>query len=142
MFNQTLKKKSDPGEFIISCLVKGIEFSHALCDTGASVSILPKVMADHLGLKIELSKESFYFVDCSRRNSLEIIIDLEVQIGNALVQVDFHVLDIKLNWNSSLLIGRAFLATVGAVCNLQKCQMCLTLINPKIHYDPVKVVKP
>ncbi|WZZ71190.1 hypothetical protein YC2023_082560 [Brassica napus] len=44
----TLKKKSDPGKFAIPCVVKGIEFSHALCDTGASVSILPKVMADQL----------------------------------------------------------------------------------------------
>ena len=29
----TLKKKSDPGKFSIPCLVKGIEFLHALCDT-------------------------------------------------------------------------------------------------------------
>ena len=36
----TLKKKSDPGKFVIPCTVKGIEFPHALCDTGASVSIL------------------------------------------------------------------------------------------------------
>ncbi|KAF2549305.1 hypothetical protein F2Q70_00022985 [Brassica cretica] len=28
-----------------------------------------------------------------------------IWIGNALVPVDFHVLDIKLNWNSSLLLG-------------------------------------
>ncbi|KAL0696213.1 hypothetical protein Bca4012_063393 [Brassica carinata] len=90
MFNQiredvkkiTLKKKSDPGEFIISCLVQGIEFSHALYDTASSVSILLKVIADRLGLKVKPSKESFYFVDCSRRSSLEIIRDLEVQIGN------------------------------------------------------------
>ena len=51
----TLKKKSDPGKFAIPCMVKGIEFPHALCDTGASVSILPKVMAGQLGLKIEPS---------------------------------------------------------------------------------------
>ncbi|CAG7894263.1 unnamed protein product [Brassica rapa] len=48
----TLKKKSDPGQFAISCTVKGIEFPHALCNTGASVSILPRVMADHLGLQV------------------------------------------------------------------------------------------
>ncbi|KAL0730636.1 hypothetical protein Bca4012_026729 [Brassica carinata] len=77
----SLKKKSDPGVFIISCLVQGIELSHALCDTGATVSILPKVMAVQLGLKVEPSKESFYFVDCSRRSSMGIIRDLEVQIG-------------------------------------------------------------
>ncbi|WZY72264.1 hypothetical protein YC2023_004504 [Brassica napus] len=29
----TLKKKSDPGKFAIPCVVKGIEFLHALCDT-------------------------------------------------------------------------------------------------------------
>ncbi|KAF2618414.1 hypothetical protein F2Q68_00039186 [Brassica cretica] len=82
--------------------------------TGASDSILPRVMADHLGL----------------------------QIGNALVLVDFHVLDIKLNWNSSLLLGRAFLSTVGAVCNLQSNQLCLTLIDPHTHYNPIPVKKP
>ena len=29
----TLKKKSDPGQFAIPCTGKGIEFSHAMCDT-------------------------------------------------------------------------------------------------------------
>jgi len=138
----TLKKKSDPGQFAIPCTVKGIEFPHALCDTGASVSILPRVMADHLGLQVEPSQELFTFVDCSQRNSGGIVRDLEVQIGNALVPVDFHVLDIKLNWNSSLLLGRAFLSTVGAVCNLQTNQLCLTLIDPNAHYDPIPVKKP
>ncbi|KAF2612634.1 hypothetical protein F2Q70_00011352 [Brassica cretica] len=63
-------------------------------------------------------------------------------IGNALVPVDFHVLDIKLNWNSSLLLGRAFLSTVGAVCNLQTNRLCLTLIDPHVHYHPILVKKP
>ena len=40
----TLKKKSDPGEFSVPCLVKGIDFPCALFDTCSSVSILPKVM--------------------------------------------------------------------------------------------------
>ncbi|KAF3573870.1 hypothetical protein F2Q69_00058708 [Brassica cretica] len=71
-----------------------------------------------------------------------IVRDLEVQIGNALVPVDFHVLDIKLNWNSSLLLGRAFLSTVGAVCNLQTNQLCPTLIDPHVHYNPIPVKKP
>ena len=82
-----MKKKSDPGQFAIPYL----------CDTGASVSILPRVIADHLGLQMEPSNELFTFVDCSLKNSGGIVRDLEVQIGNALVPVDFHVLDIKLN---------------------------------------------
>ncbi|KAF2536338.1 hypothetical protein F2Q68_00021431 [Brassica cretica] len=106
MFNQvrekmrlriTLKKKSDLGKFVISCLIGGIDYPSVLCDTGSSVSILPKVMANHLGLKIDTSEDLFTFVDCSQRNLGGIIRNLEVQIGNALVPVDFHVLDIKLN---------------------------------------------
>ncbi|WZZ34792.1 hypothetical protein YC2023_018193 [Brassica napus] len=111
----TLKKKSDPGEFAVPCTVKGIEFPHALCDTGASVSILLRVMADHLDLKVEPSKESFTFVDCSQRIPGGIVRDLEVQIGNALVPVDFHVLDIKLKCNFSLLLGRALVNSRSSV---------------------------
>ena len=80
-------------------------------------------------------------MDLSERSSGGIIRDLEVQIGNALVPVDFHVLDIKLNWNSSLLLGRAFLATVGAVCDMNTNRLCLTLIDPDVHYDLVRVVR-
>ena len=138
----TLKKKSDPGQFAIPCTVKGIVFPHALCKTGALVSILPRVMADHMGLKVEPTQEQFIFVDCSERNLGGIVRDLEVQIGNVIVPVDFHVLDIKLNWNSALLLGRAFLSTVGAVCNLQANQLCLTLIDPNAHYDPIQVKTP
>ncbi|KAF3598744.1 hypothetical protein F2Q69_00037569 [Brassica cretica] len=98
-------------------------------------------MADHLGLQVEPSKELFTFVDCSQRNSGGIVRDLEVQIGN-LVPVYFHVLNIKLNWNSSLLLGRAFLSIVGTVYNLQTNRLCLTLIDPHVHYNPIPVKKP
>ena len=99
-----MKKKSDPGKFAIPCSVKGIEFPHALRDTGASVSILPRVMADHLGLQVEPYKESFTFVDYSQRCSGGIVRDPEVRIGNALVPTDFHVLDI---WESLLVNSRS-----------------------------------
>ncbi|KAF3580544.1 hypothetical protein DY000_02031136 [Brassica cretica] len=111
----TLKKKSGPGKFTIPY---------------------------HLGLKVDSSRESFIFVDCSQRSSEGIVRDLEVQIGNALVPVDFHVLDIKLNLNSSLLLRRAFLSTVGAVWNMQTNQLCMTLIDPHVYYDPIPVMKP
>ena len=41
----TLKKKSDLGKFVVPCLIGGIDYPSALCDTCSSVSILPKVMA-------------------------------------------------------------------------------------------------
>ncbi|KAF2534409.1 hypothetical protein F2Q70_00031414 [Brassica cretica] len=55
----TLKKKSDPGKFAIPCVVKGIEFPHALCDTGASANLvelgndLGYIAACHCGAEYE-----------------------------------------------------------------------------------------
>ena len=81
-------------------------------------------------------------MDCSQRSSGAIVRNLEVQIGNALVPVDFYILDINLNWNSSLLLRRAFLSTAGAVCNIQTNQLFLILIDPHVYYDPILVIKP
>ncbi|KAF3591768.1 hypothetical protein DY000_02024661 [Brassica cretica] len=66
----TLKKKSDPGQFAISCTVQGIEFPHALCDTGASVSILPRVMTD-LGLQLEPRRASRASIDGTGCTSID-----------------------------------------------------------------------
>ena len=94
MFNQvrekmrqmiTLKKRSDPGKFVVSCLIGGIDYPSALCDTCSSVRILPKVMAYHLGLEIEPSKDLFTFMDCSQRNSGGIIRNVASPILNWIV---------------------------------------------------------
>ncbi|KAF2533389.1 hypothetical protein F2Q70_00029611 [Brassica cretica] len=42
----------------------------------------------------------------------------------------------SLSGISSLLRGRDFMATVGAVCNIHTNKMCLTLIDKNIFYDP------
>ncbi|KAF2532182.1 hypothetical protein F2Q70_00029635 [Brassica cretica] len=110
----TLKKKSDPGKFVVPCLIGGIDYTSVFCDTDSSVSILPKVMADHIGLEIMPPKDSFTFVDCSKRNSGGIIKNFEV----------------------------AFMATVGAVCNMQTNKLCLTVIDSNVYYDPARIVKP
>ncbi|KAF2615252.1 hypothetical protein F2Q70_00011795 [Brassica cretica] len=51
------KKKSDAGNFVVPCLIGGIDYPlYSLCDTGSSVSVMPKVMADHLSLKVLKTK--------------------------------------------------------------------------------------
>ena len=62
----TLKKKSDPRKFVVPYFIGGIDYPSALCDTWSLVNILPKVMEDHLDLKIEPSEDSFTFVGCSQ----------------------------------------------------------------------------
>ena len=64
-----------------------------------------------------------------------------MNIGNALVPVNFHVMDIQMDLNSSLLIWWAFMANVEAVCEMQTNKLCLTLIDKNEFYDHVPVIK-
>ncbi|KAF8100744.1 hypothetical protein N665_0218s0082 [Sinapis alba] len=133
-----LKKKSDSEKFAVPCLIKCNEYPNVLCDIGSSESIMPKTMADELNLKVEPSNDSFTFVDCSKVNSRGILKDVQMQINNTLVPVDFHVMDIQIDWNSSLLLGRAFMAKVVAICDMKKKRLYLSLIDQNTFYEPVK----
>ncbi|KAF8116014.1 hypothetical protein N665_0024s0039 [Sinapis alba] len=106
-----LKQKSDHGKLVVPCLIKDNEYPSALYDIGSSVSIMPKTMAEELNLKVEPSNDSFTLVECSKVNLRGIVNNVPLQINNTLVPVDFHVMDIQIDWNSSLLLGKAFRAT-------------------------------
>ncbi|KAG5375827.1 hypothetical protein IGI04_040423 [Brassica rapa subsp. trilocularis] len=63
----TLTKKSDPVKFAIPCVVKGVEFPHSMCDTGASVinsvdygKELGFIGACHCGAEYESEYETEY----------------------------------------------------------------------------------
>jgi hypothetical protein len=48
ILNRLPKKKKDPRCPTITCSIGTQQFDHALCDLGASVSMMPKVMFDKL----------------------------------------------------------------------------------------------
>ncbi|KAG5384536.1 hypothetical protein IGI04_036006 [Brassica rapa subsp. trilocularis] len=65
----TFTKKSDPGKFAIPCIVKGVEFPHSMCDTGASRKVINSVEygkelgfigACHCGAEYESEYETEY----------------------------------------------------------------------------------
>ncbi|KAF3493322.1 hypothetical protein DY000_02052295 [Brassica cretica] len=138
---RTLQKEQDPGKFLIPCCILDHTLPNALCDTGSAVSIMVIDTADLLGLKMEPSQDSFTFVDNSMANSAGMIKNVKVEIGDCSIPVDFHVMKSKSGQTSSLLFGRAFMATVGAVCDLKKNRMCLTNVDETVFYDPVEKKK-
>lgn len=73
-----------------------------------------------VGLKdIKPSNISLVFGDSSEKTPEGIIHNLQVMVGNYIVPMDFHVIDTG-DIDRPLILGRAFLAIVGAVidhCN-------------------------
>jgi hypothetical protein len=103
---------------------------HALCDLGASISIMPRKIYDMLGLP---PLENCYFdvplFDVAKKKPLGRINDVLIMVNNNLVPINFLVLDVECNASCPIILGRPFLRTVGAIIDMKegtiKCQFPL-----------------
>jgi hypothetical protein len=114
------KKLEDGWEPIIDMNVNDFD-CHALCDLGASISIMPRKIYDMLGLQ---PLENCYFdvplADVAKKKPLGRINDILFMVNNNLVPVDFLVLDVECNASCPIILGRPFLRTVGAIIDMKE----------------------
>ncbi|XP_074318855.1 uncharacterized protein LOC141655687 [Silene latifolia] len=86
------KKRSIGGDGLVS--IRG-EYSAALCDLGASVSILPLPIAKKIGLNDMIpTSMTLQLADRSVQRPMGVIEDVLVKVGNFFIPADFVVLDI------------------------------------------------
>jgi hypothetical protein len=87
-------------------------YCHALCDLGASISIILRKIYDMLGLP---PLETCYFdiplADVAKKKPLKSINDVLIMVNNNLVLVDFLVLDIECNSSCPIILGQCRFAT-------------------------------
>jgi hypothetical protein len=114
------KKLEDGWEPIIEMNVNDFDY-HALCDLGASISILPRKIYDMLGLP---PLENCYFdvplADVAKKKHLGRINDVLIMVNNNLVPIDFLVLDVECNASCPIILGRPFPRTVGAIIDMKE----------------------
>ena len=106
ILNRLPKKKKDPGYPTITCSIGTQQFDHALCDLGASVSVMPKVVFDklnftHLAPMPMMLQQAYSTV----RYLAGIIEDTPVKIRGYFIPVDFVVLDMETMKESPLILG-------------------------------------
>jgi predicted aspartyl protease len=92
---------------------------HALCDLGASISIMPRKIYDMLGLP-PLENCYFPLADVAKKKPLGRINDALIMVNNNLVPVDFLVSDVECNALCPTILGRPFLRTVGAIIDMKE----------------------
>ncbi|KAK8447568.1 hypothetical protein SEVIR_8G096550v4 [Setaria viridis] len=87
-------------------------FERALCDLGASVSIMTKAVFEKLRLpELEPTTMCLELADNTVRYPEGIAEDVPVKIGNHFVPVDFVILKMGEGAKSLLILGRPFLKT-------------------------------
>jgi hypothetical protein len=113
-----LEKQKDPGCPTIPCSVGSFNFEKALCDLGASVSIMPRDVFEKLRLSLEPTGMCLELGNNSIRYPLGIAEDVPVKVGHHFILVDFVVLEMGERDKPPLILGRPFLKTVGATIDV------------------------
>ena len=82
------EKMKDPGSFTIPCTIGEFEFQNALCDSGASINLMPYSVAKKLSLgEITLTTITLQMVDRTLEKPEGIIKDVLVKWENLFFQL-------------------------------------------------------
>ncbi|XP_075507500.1 uncharacterized protein LOC142544329 [Primulina tabacum] len=129
----------DPGEFVISCEIGGKLVEKAICDSGASVNIMPRSLYEKQGLsRIKPTGLSLQMADKSVRTPLGIVEDVEVQIHKLKVLAEFVVLDMENSQNVHVILGRPLLATVGAIIDVKRGKLTMEVEGQRVEIKASK----
>ena len=113
------RKVEDGWEPIIKMRVDNFD-CNALCDLGASISVMPKKIYDMLALPpLEQCYLDVHLANVASKKPLGKFNDVLVMVNNKLVPTDFVVLDIACNASCPIILGKPFLRTVGAIIDMR-----------------------
>jgi hypothetical protein len=129
-----LEKQKDPRCPTIPCSVGSFKFEKALCDLGASVSIMPRDVFEKLHLPLEPTGMCLELGDNSIRYPLGIAEDMPVKVGHHFIPIDFVVLKMGEREKPPLILGRPFLKTVGATIDVGKGEINFDINGEKSSF--------
>jgi len=133
--NKMPPKLKDPGSFSIPCVIGSHIIDKSLCDLGASVSLIPLSICKKLNLGgLKPTRMSLQLVDRSIKHLVGIIEDVPLRIGQLYIPTDFVVMDITEDSITPILLGRPFLATVGAIIDVKKGKLTFKVGDEKIKF--------
>jgi hypothetical protein len=129
-----LEKQTDPGCPTIPCSIGSFKFEKALCNLGASVSVMPRDVFEKLGLPLEPTDMCLELGDNSIRYPLGIAEDVPVKVGHHVIPVDFVVLEMGEREKPPLILGRPLLKTVGATIDVGKGEINFDINSEKSSF--------
>ncbi|KAJ9169520.1 hypothetical protein P3X46_017705 [Hevea brasiliensis] len=113
-------KLKDPGSFSIPCHIGESCSVKALCDLGASVSLMPLSIYEKLNMgDLKPTHISLQLADRSIKYPEGILENVHLKVGKFYIPVDFVILDMEEDSHMPIILGRPFLATTGALIDVK-----------------------
>ncbi|KAJ9129279.1 hypothetical protein P3X46_033922 [Hevea brasiliensis] len=110
--NKLPPKLKDPGSFSIPCHIGDISIDKALCDLGASVSLMPLSIYEKMKIgEMKPTTISLQLADRSIKFPIGIVENVPLKVGKFFIPVDFVVLEMEEDVHIPIILGRPFLAT-------------------------------
>jgi len=118
----------DPGRPVIPISIECHSFPEAICDFGASVNIMPKVIYEkklndsllYTNMRLQLADQSI----CYPEGVLEEVV---IRLGQSYVPVDFMVMETGVHEKAPIFLGRPFLCTTKAIIYAEYAKIVLSI---------------
>ncbi|CAM8889514.1 unnamed protein product [Rhodiola kirilowii] len=129
------KKMQDQGSFSIPISLGKIEIDRALCDLGASISLIPYSLYEKIDMgELHPTTISLKLADRSSRVPNGVLRDVPIKVGKFFIPVDFYVLDMDSEQETPVILGRPFLNTVEVVIKCGEGSIELKIGNEKLKF--------
>ncbi|XP_070026059.1 uncharacterized protein [Nicotiana sylvestris] len=140
--NKLSQKLGDPGSFTIPCTLGGVYFEKALCDSGASINLMPFSIFRRLDLgEMKDICVSLQFADQSTKKPKGIIENVLVRVDKFIFPVDFIVLEMKECPDEPIILGRPFLAIGRAIIDVHQGHLILRVDEERVIFDMQKMLR-
>ncbi|XP_058006748.1 uncharacterized protein LOC131182121 [Hevea brasiliensis] len=140
--NKLPPKLKDPGSFSILHPISNMNIDKALCDLGASVSLMPLSICRKLDVgELKPTIISLQLADQSVKYPMGILENIPIKVGKFFIPVDFVVLEMEEDVQIPIILGRPFLATVGAVINIKNGQLTLKVGDEEVEFNLFSAMK-
>ncbi|XP_071928189.1 uncharacterized protein [Coffea arabica] len=134
--NKLPSKLKDPGSFSIPCTIGNVDFSKALCDFGASVSLIPLTVARQLGLhELKRTNITLQLADRSIRYPLGVLENVLIKVQKFIIPVDFVVLDMEEDISMPIILGKPFLATAGTIIDVKNGKLKFQVGEKEVEFN-------
>ncbi|XP_058002304.1 uncharacterized protein LOC131179469 [Hevea brasiliensis] len=140
--NKLPLKLKDLGSFSIRCLIGNMNIEKALCDLGASVSLMPLLICKKLDVgELKPITISLQLADRSVKYPMGILENIPIKVGKFFIPVDFVVLEMEEDIQIPIILGRPFLATAGAIIDVKNGQLPLKVGDEEVEFNLFNAMK-
>ncbi|GKE28599.1 MAK10-like protein [Tanacetum coccineum] len=116
----------DPGLFTLPFRLGDFKPFYTLADLGSCMNLIPLYLFKKLKIRLlEETDHVFGLADGTKSYLVGIVKNVEVHIGKLKLLEDFYVIYMEKDLEDSLLVGRGFLATAGAVIECKKAKIAI-----------------